>query len=164
MRLRTFLAFLIVSALANMAEAQTKISGTSQCAKPDPMHALEVGDRAGHSLTVSQSKCTWTKPMDIAGTQTKEDVVTASDDMRGNRSRSHGYVVGTVANGDKMFVRFEGSASLKDGKPETAEGKWSYTGGTGKLKGIKGQGTYKGKASADGGITYEVEGEYQLPK
>jgi len=35
--------------------------------------------------------------------------------------------------------------------------------GTGKLKGIKGGGTYKGTAGADGSITYAVEGEYSLP-
>ncbi len=35
--------------------------------------------------------------------------------------------------------------------------------GTGKLKGIKGGGTYKGTAGADDSITYAVEGEYSLP-
>ena len=39
-----------------------------------------------------------------------------------------------------------------------------FSSGTGKLKGLKGQGTYKGKGNADGSITYEVEGEYTLPK
>jgi hypothetical protein len=51
----------------------------------------------------------------------------------------------------------------KDGKPDAAEGSWSYTGGTGKLKGLKGKGTFTGKAAADGTVTYEVEGEYTLP-
>jgi hypothetical protein len=38
-------------------------------------------------------------------------------------------------------------------------------GGTGKLKGIKGKGTYIWKGEvADGSDTYEVEGEYELPK
>ncbi len=51
-----------------------------------------------------------------------------------------------MANGDKAFVRFEASATLKDGVPQTAEGKWTYVGGTGKLKGLKGKGTYSAKA------------------
>jgi hypothetical protein len=47
---------------------------------------------------------------------------------------------------------------------ESAEGTWSFAGGTGKLKGIKGKGTYKGKGAPDGSATYEVEGEYEMPK
>jgi hypothetical protein len=52
---------------------------------------------------------------------------------------------------------------LKDGKPVSGEGTWSFTSGTGKLKGIKGKGTYKGTANADGSMTYQVDGEYSLP-
>jgi len=51
----------------------------------------------------------------------------------------------------------------KDGKPDTSVGTWSYTGGTGKFKGITGKGTYKGKADASGNMVTEVEGEYTLP-
>ena len=53
---------------------------------------------------------------------------------------------------------------LKGGTIKSADGTWSFTGGTGKLKGIKGKGTYKGTGAPDGTVTYEVEGEYELPK
>src|SRR5262249_35498086 len=115
-----------VLGLATLLSAQTKISGTVQCAKSDEQHALEVGDRPGHSLMISKGKCSWTKPMEIAETQTKEDVGTNFDDVRGNKSQGHGYVVGTLANGDKMYVRTQGSATLKDGNVETADGTWSF--------------------------------------
>ncbi len=69
-----------------------------------------------------------------------------------------------MANGDKAYYRYQGTAVLKDGMPQTEEGRWSLIRGTGKLKGVKGKGTYKGKAGADGTMTYEVEGEYELPK
>jgi stalled ribosome alternative rescue factor ArfA len=72
--------------------------------------------------------------------------------------------VGTLANGDKMYDTYRGSSTLKDNAVETAEGAWSFTGGTGKLKGVKGKGSYKGKGAPDGSATYEVEGEYELPK
>ena len=114
-----------VLALATLLSAQTKISGTVQCGKPDEQHMLEVGDHPGHSLMISKGKCTWTKPMDIAGTQTKEDVGTNFDDVRGNKAQGHGYVVGTLANGDKMYVHIQGSSTLKDGAVETGEGTWS---------------------------------------
>ena len=43
-------------------------------------------------------------------------------------------------------------------------GTWSYTSGTGKLKGIKGKGTFKGTPNADGSVTYKIDGTYSLPK
>jgi hypothetical protein len=129
--------------------AQTKISGTVQCSKPDEQHALEVGDRPNHSLMIAKGKC-----LEIAGTQAKEDVGTGFDEIAGNRSHGHGYVINTWANGDKSYVHTQGSATLKDGAIESAEGTWNFTGGTGKLKGIKGKGTYKGKGAPGGSVTF----------
>jgi hypothetical protein len=68
-----------------------------------------------------------------------------------------------MANGHKYYVRYQGTSTMKDGAMQTTEGKWSFSGGTGKLKGLKGSGTYKGTGSADGGATFEVEGDYSLP-
>jgi len=87
-----------------------------------------------------------------------------SAEVSGNKSRDNGYHVSTMASGDKFYVRYQGTSTFKDGALQSQEGKFSFTGGTGKLKGIKGQGTYKGTAAADGSITYLVEGEYTLPK
>jgi hypothetical protein len=39
---------------------------------------------------------------------------------------------------------------------------WSFVGGTGKLKRIKG--TYKGKPDPEGNLIFDSEGEYELPK
>jgi hypothetical protein len=164
MRLTTFLLSLFVFALATLASAQTKISGTLQCGKPDQQHAIEVGDRPNHSFAISQTKCTWTKPLEIAGIQTKEDVYTGFNEVSGNRARGQLYGVVTMTNGDKYYVRGQGSTTMKDGVPESAEGTWSFVSGTGKLKGLKGKGTYKGKYAPDGTATYEAEGEYELPK
>ena len=164
MRSKLFLILALVVALAATAAAQTKTIGTVSCAKPAPEYSIAVEDQAGHALAISKSACTWTKPMEIAGTQTKEDAGTNFDEIHGSKSEGHGYVVGTMANGDKMYVRIQGSSTLKDGAVESATGAWSFTGGTGKLKGVKGKGTYTGKGAPDGSATYEVEGEYDLPK
>jgi len=161
MRFKTILAGLCVMMLITLASAQTKISGTAQCGKPDVQQKVDVPDHPDHSLSISQAKCTWTKPMEVAGIQDKDGVTSAADDVHGNNSSSHGYYVDNMANGDKAYVHYQGTGSMKDG---TGEGKWSYTGGTGKFKGLKGGGTYKGKAAADGSATYDVEGEYTLPK
>ncbi len=102
--------------------------------------------------------------MEIAGTQTKEDDGTNFDEITGDHSTGRGYVVAALANGDKMYVRIQSSATMKEGKLVNARGTWSFTGGTGKVKGITGKGTYQGKAAADGTVNYDVTGEYQLPK
>jgi len=75
----------------------------------------------------------------------------------------HGTHVTAMQSGDKMFVAFHDAYPIKDGKPADSTGQWSYTGGTGKLKGVKGKGTYKATANADGTINVAVEGEYELP-
>jgi len=164
MRSKVIPAFVVVLSAATAVLAQTKISGTVKCSKPDEQHGLEVGDRPGHSLTIAKGKCTWTKSLEIAGTKSKDDVGTSFGDVTGNKSQEHGYVVNTWANGDKSYVRTQGSATLKEGTIESADGTWNFTGGTGKLKDIKGKGTYKGKGAPDGTVSYEVEGEYELPK
>jgi len=164
MRLTVIPASILVFAFSLLAPAQTKVSGTVQCGKPDDQHSLDVGDRPNHSFSISKGKCTWTKPMEIAGTQTKEDDGTNFDEITGDHSTGRGYVVAALANGDKMYVRIQSSATMKEGKLVSGRGTWSFTGGTGKVKGITGKGTYQGKAAPDGTVTYDVTGEYQLPK
>jgi hypothetical protein len=157
-------AVLLQLVLVTVAGAQTKISGTIQCGKPDPQQSIDVGDRPNHSLGISKSTCTWTKPMEIGGGQTKEGFSVASTDVSVGKAQSSGYHVTTMAGGDKFNVRYHGTDTMKEGTPPSSEGTWSFTSGTGKLKGIKGKGTYKGTGAADGTMTFEVEGEYELPK
>lgn len=148
---------------ATVTMAQTKISGTVQCGKADQQQSIGVGDKPNHSLGLAQGKCTWTKPMEIEGDKSKEDVYAVSSDVSGNTYREQGYVTATMDSGDKYVVRIQGTANSKDGKPESEHGTWSFTSGTGKLKGIKGKGTYKGKADGDNMII-TVEGEYEIAK
>jgi len=165
MRARFVFVFLIAIGLAAAATAQTKTSGTLQCSKSDPVNMVEIGDRPGHAFVLAKTACTWSKPMDVGGSGTKDGVSVASGEMSGGKSNDTGAHWSTMASGDKIFVRFQGKSTYdKDAKMQTSKGTWSYTGGTGKLKGIKGKGTYDGKGSPDGTATYEVEGDYTLPK
>jgi hypothetical protein len=124
MRFRTIPATLAVLMLATFAVAQTKISGASTCGKPDQQQKIEVGDKAGHAFAISQGKCNWTQPMEIAGIQTKEDVVTTFAEISGARAQAHGVVVGTMSNGDKTHVRIQGTDTYKmrSSKLRTAPG------------------------------------------
>ena len=164
MRLKNVLLILLALTLAATAWAQTKISGTLQCSKSDPSYQIPVGDRPDHAFAIGKTKCTWTTAPEMAGTQAKDHEYTSFADVRGARGQVRTAAVGTMANGDKYYTSTQGPTTVKEGVTETSEGTWSYTGGTGKLKGIKGKGTYKGKARADGAMTIEIEGEYQLPK
>ena len=151
-------------ATATVAGAQTKISGTNHCAKPDPQTTAEIGDRPGHALSLGQTKCSWTKPWEIAGVAGKQGTGTFSGEITGNTFKFNAYYVDEMANGDKAYYRYAGTATMKDGVLQTEEGTWILGGGPGKLKGVKGRGSYKGKADADGTMTYEVEGTYEAAK
>lgn len=164
MNSRSLFAFLASIAVAAAASAQTKTSGTLQCAKPDPMHVVEAGDRPDHAFVVGKVACTWSKPMEVSGIQSKDGGSVFSDEKSGDKSSGGGVHWTGMANGDKVFVRYHSNTTYdKDGKIATSGGTWSFTGGTGKMKGIQGKGTDKGKGNPDGSVTYEIEGEYKLP-
>ena len=161
MRIKTALAFLGAAALATSAVAQTKISGTAQC-KPDPSTPVAVPDAPGHAFAIGKAQCTWTK-LEIAGVPYKDGVSVSMEEINGDKSTSNGYHVATLANGDKATVRFQGTATMKDGRLQNAGGTFTFSSATGKLKGIKGKGTFRGTPNADGTVTYQVDGDYSLP-
>jgi len=164
MKSKSLAVFVLVFAVAASSRAQTKISGTSTCAKPEVQHSLEVGDLPEHTYNMSQTKCKWTKGWEVAGVAAGQEVATGFSEARANGSRDHGRVVENMSNGDKIFVSYRGTTTIKAGAPVRAQGTWSYTGGTGKFKGIKGKGTFLSTPNADESWTVEVEGEYSLPK
>jgi hypothetical protein len=154
------LAFLGVLAGSVLA-AQTKVSGTATC-KPDPVTAVPRSDNPNRSVAVGRAECTWTG-FTLAGVATKSGVSTDFDEMTADGVSFHGYHVAAMANGDSTVAKYEGKAKMKDGKPIGSEGTWAYEGGTGKLKGIQGKGSFKATPNADGTVTYQVDGEYKLP-
>lgn len=107
----------IVSALVCFATAtagaQTKIVGTAQYGKADYEHTIPVGDRPDHSLELVQTKCTWSKSMEIGGAKSKDGVNAETNEIHGNTIQSRGFHVSTMDSGDKFFVSYQGSATLK---------------------------------------------------
>jgi hypothetical protein len=165
MNCRRISLFLILLGWATLSVAQTKVSGFVKCSKPDQVQKIDVGDKPDHSFVISQNKCTWTQPMEIAGVQTKDDVVTNSAEMSGTKAKTHGFVIDTMANGDKFYARTHGSDRYKsDGNIQSSQGWWSFEGGTGKLKGVKGEGTYKGRPDPNdpSSLIFQVEGQYEI--
>lgn len=165
--MRRLLCLLVVAGAALLwsagAAAQTKVTGTHVCSKPDPQHMLPAGDRADHNFAVEQLKCNHTKPMEIGADKAKDGVATDAAEVNGNKSRFHGVYVMTMQSGDKAFLPYQGNGTTKDGKPVESKGTFSFASGTGKLKGIKGKGTFKCTPSGEG-WSCDTEGEYELPK
>ncbi len=168
MRIKIALACSAVLAIATMAHAQgaapaaavqTKLTATMTCPKFDPT-PVPVGDQPDHTLAVGKTKCTYSSG-EIAGVKIKEEEDTFAMDMTAARSGDRGYAVMSLANGDKAFVQFQGTTMLKNNVPSGASGTWTFTGGTGKAKGLKGKGTYTASYKADGTATFEIAGEYQ---
>lgn len=158
--MKSFYGFLLVLMMASVAQAQTKISGSMQCSKPGLKHAIPVGDNLDHTLAVHQVKCTWAKPLQIMGLQSKDGVSTAFVEVTGNNSRTTGYHVTAMENGDGLFFRYQGTGTLKDGAAQSEEGKWGIRAGNGKLRGVRGQGIYKCTSNAEGAAC-DVSGEIQ---
>jgi hypothetical protein len=142
------------------AEAQGKLAGKMNCAKPDQNHVAPVGDSPDHVLTLSAVKCTWSQG-DIAGDKVKDEIDTFTSDASGGVSHDRGYGVGTLASGDKYFIEFKGKTTLKGQTPVSADCKWKFTGGTGKAKDISGKGTCKGTFNPDETSSWDIEGEYK---
>jgi len=161
-RLSIVSAILLIACVfvpASNAVAQNKVSGTIDCDKGDPMHAIPIPDRQGYSFVISQHKCTYTKPIAIEGLEAKEFVNTVFNEVMGASIRTTASGITTYSNGDKGYTR---SAGTGDAKAMTRSGKWTFSGGTGKLSGMKGGGTYtcKMKSSEPGvGYTCNIEGE-----
>jgi hypothetical protein len=142
------------------ASAQTKQSGTLQCDNPDQQLTIPVGDNPSHSVGVQQSKCTWTKPLEMAGAKSKDGASTATVEIDGSSVRGHGFFVGTMDSGDRFFLKYSATGTIQEGAGTSSKGSWEYIGGTGKLVGLTGKGTY----SCDPSGTCEISGVYQLPK
>ena len=159
-----FVSLWIAGVLASAAlTAQTRISGTLQCGKADPVHSIEVADQGKAVMNLVKVPCTWSKTFDMAGVAVKDGYSVAATEVEGGKTKEHGIHVGTMANGDKYDVHFQGTGTVKPDHSGTVSGTWTFEGGTGKLKGLTGKGTYKTTANADGTGTALVEGDYKLP-
>jgi hypothetical protein len=161
---RALFAVCLCCLLTSLAGAQTKISSTIKCGKYSVEQMVPAGDHPNHSFGVEQGSCTASKPWAIAGVAARDGVGASTSEVDGEVTKSRGVYVETMENGDQAHYRYELTATTKDGQVQITGHKWQLVEGTGKLKGVKGQGTCKGSGTTEGGVTYECEGEYTSPK
>jgi hypothetical protein len=138
-----------------LAGEKVKLHATSVTTK---MHQMEVGDEEGHVIILSESKQVYFNEK-TGEKETRVGINIMDINLKTGKGTLKGYGVMTSPNGDKRFT-------ISEGKP-VGKGHWkgtyTYTKGTGKLEGIKGEGTWDSYSLAPGISYIEVEGEMNLP-
>jgi hypothetical protein len=124
---------------------------------------VSPGDDPKHELVLLEiSRCTTTSS-DPDWNETEQIDYSQADQVAGTGT-NRGYFRGLHKNGDTHYGSWEGTHKTtvkEDGSSETTwESTWKNHGGTGKFKNIKGSGTARGKATAEGAST-EWEGEVE---
>jgi len=146
------------------AEQPTKISGkiTAEITRQD---TVAVDDTEGHNMYLQVSEGTNSGDGEegfMAGALVNN--VAFADIVQGNGIH-RGYVKFTK-DGSSTFASWEGKVTTTPTSDSTSvishEGTFSYTGGTGQFKNIKGGGKYRGKYTSTGGYVTEWQGEYSL--
>jgi hypothetical protein len=155
--------FLVVSlSFSAQAGEKKKITGTNKPGPPISKTVVSPGDDPKHELNLTIRRDTTTSS-DPDWDGTEEMVYDYGDSVAGTGTH-RGYTRRLYKNGDTTYGSFEGAhktTKKEDGSSETTwEGTWKFTGGTGKFKDVKGGGTYRGKATAEGAAT-EFEGEVE---
>lgn len=139
--------------------AQTKMSTSGKCGKPDTAQSVTAGDKDGHVFMISAGKCVTAGK--VAGATSKEASFAEHDEIIGNHSKAWGVFVEAFDSGDKVFYDYQSNATVKDGKLVSGTDKWQITGGTGKMAGMKGSGTCRlSPGTTDGGLDYACTGTY----
>ena len=142
--------------------AQNKLSVTLTC-KGDTVHALDVGDRPEHLFAVWKEACTYVQPARIGGEKILNGYSVGFSEDTATDSTTTGHHVATTESGARFFLVFHGTTPLNRLKRAgPTNGTWSYSGGTGKLEGIRGKGTYRVTRNDDGTLTVAIQGSYEL--
>jgi hypothetical protein len=143
-----------------------KISGTSQGFVIVSSTTMWPGDAPHHEIILQHVR--WVDQSDDPDCNTAQVTGVVVIDHTAGQGTIRGYDVAMCPNGDHTFGAFEGAMKTvkqPDGSLEyTDEGKWWYTGGTGKRKGITGGGTGKTKGilGKPESLRSEWAGEYEL--
>jgi hypothetical protein len=155
---------LFVLVLAGTLTAQTKFSGELKCELLNPAYSLPAADREDHIFRIAKSKCMWTRTFEIDGVKAVSEDTTGFVELMGEKARARGFNVGLMSNGDKYHVNWQWTGIIKEGVVQNADVTWTWTGVSGKLKGLRAKGQSKGKGAPDGTSIWVAEGEYQFKR
>ena len=120
---------------------------------------ISLYDVANHDLSLLKVRGVQ-KSSDEKWNNSKMTYWGTADLIAGNGPQ-RGYFVNEHSDGDRDFGTFEGRIATSEGHV-TIEGAWIFTGGTGKLEGLTGGGSYKGKMTSPVEVENDWEGTYQI--
>ena len=160
MNYRTVCVCAVIALAVAMASAQTKTTLSGKCGKPDVEQSVPVGDQPGHMFTLAQGKCS--AMGDVGGAAGKDGAFSEHGDVTATHAKNWGVFVETFDSGDKVMYNYQTTGTVKAGAFQSGSNKYQITGGTGKMKGIKGSGTCKLTGAADGSLDYSCSGEYTM--
>lgn len=138
-----------------------QLTGEGTCGNPELAHQIPIGDRPNHSISISQTKCTWTKPFEIAGERAEGGTGVQFDERSGNTSRFQGHYLDRMSSGDTVHYRYQGVTSWKDERPDNVAWSWTVVSATGKFSTLRGRGTCKG-SWPDGTYRWRCTGAYRM--
>lgn len=142
------------------ASAQTKTTMTGKCGKAQVRQSIDAGDQQGHVLMLTQGTCSITDS--VNGAVAKQGNFSEEVDATPTAMMNRGVYVATFDSGDKVYYKYQGSATMKDGAYQTGTNKYEIAGGTGKMQGINGSGNCKLTGNSDGGVDYSCTGVYHM--
>lgn len=160
-RLLTVMAIPVLT--SSFIAGQTNFVATLECDKVSQSHSIDVGDHANHSLTVFQTECSWTRPIEVRGVRSTRYVGTATTETESNDSTLRGYGVISFSDGSSATFHFRGTSTQGEHFSK-GEGAWTFSEGTGPLLRISGRGAYRGRPSEGGKRIYSITGFWRLPK
>ena len=157
----TMASVLALCATASLAQGKVEVKMRSYAVVTE-MERFEVGDTAGHFVSILQNKGVTSDGKFVRYFTTRSDLIKGNGTLSG-----YGKYV-EVKDGDAMFLKFDGSVSTTkspEGKLKiTSKGPYSYTKGTGKYENIEGGGTFSGGYIGKGILSVDGEGEYFIKK
>ena len=152
-------AFVVMCFISSASAEKMKITGNNKTERIISQNTLNPGDAPGHAMmqTVTMSKTT--------SSNTDWNDTTMVDyqqlDLIAGKGTHVGYGYHKHKGGDQTFFKYWGTNQAAGDGKMSIEGKYEWTGGTGKFKNIKGAGTYTCSGSAtESTCDWQGEPEY----
>src|SRR5207247_3527810 len=154
---------ILVTPAPSLGQERYKISYAAKAenTKYTFQHGLEIPDTQGHILRIFEVRVTWPDggAPTIQGEKVVESISRATSDLVAGNGLARGYNIWRFENGDQAFHEYENSVQAvvnpDQSRKVTFVGTYVTTGGTGKLKRLKGVGRFSGFAdfNAEGKAT-----------
>ena len=120
---------------------------------------LRISDHPSHELILAETLGTQ-KASDPNWNDASLTYASITDIMDGNGTQ-RGYYVNTRADGDRDWGSFEGRVTTVNNML-MVDGTYQNTGGTGRFRGMNGNGTFKARATSPTTVEVAYHGTYHL--